>query len=380
MADPELVLLLRENLPAWNEWRLQSPNTIPFLRDADLRKAALKRAQLGGAELIGANLDAADLSRANLRGANLSEASLIGANLTGADLEGADLTAARLRGAKLKGTRLVGADLVGADLRRAILIEANLSEADLTQACLDGANLSSSELRAADLSRACIGCADFSDARFSSTVLADMDLTEATGLEFALHAGPSSLGLDTFFRSKGVIPEAFLRGVGLPDTFLRYAASLMDKAFEFRACRICYSAKDQSFAKILHTDLQAKNVRCWLAPEHFRTGDLFLPDNDADGGACHKVLLLLSKSSVGADWVQRKAEYLLKMESEQRHLFLLPVGLDKESVDAEAAWLTEVRRTRPMVDFSRWKENTLYRRAFGHLLRELQREPSLPTI
>lgn len=51
------------------------------------------------------------------------------------------------------------------------------------------------------------------------TFLADVDLTDAKGLEIVRHVEPSSIGVDTIFRSKGKIPEPFLRGAGVPEEF-----------------------------------------------------------------------------------------------------------------------------------------------------------------
>jgi hypothetical protein len=71
----------------------------------------------------------------------------------------------------------------------------------------------------------------------------------------------------------GRIPEAFLRGAGVPDEFIAYIRSLAGRGIEFYSCFISYSSKDQVFAERLHADLQAKGVRCWFAPEDMKIGD-----------------------------------------------------------------------------------------------------------
>ncbi len=114
------------------------------------------------------------LDGANLSGANLSEANLNGAELSGAELSGADLSSAYLMGADLRG-----ADLRGADLRRAQLRRARLYE----------------------------------------TVFANVDLSNARGLEDCNHLGPSIIDHRTLKQS-GELPLVFLRGCGLPDTFI----------------------------------------------------------------------------------------------------------------------------------------------------------------
>ena len=80
------------------------------------------------------------------------------------------------------------------------------------------------------------------------------------------HDGPSTIGVDTIYRSQGKIPEVFLRGAGLPDEFIAYIGSLVGRPIEFYSCFISYSGKDQEFADRLYEGLQNKGVRCWFAP------------------------------------------------------------------------------------------------------------------
>src|SRR5438477_1078660 len=96
--------------------------------------------------------------------------------------------------------------------------------------------------------------ADLSGAVLFHTILSNIDMSRIKGLEAVLHAGPSTIGLDTFFKSKGKIPEAFLRGAGVPDVFIQYAASLAGTPFEFYSCFISHSAKDEGFVQRLHAD------------------------------------------------------------------------------------------------------------------------------
>jgi uncharacterized protein YjbI with pentapeptide repeats len=127
-------------------------------------------------------------------------------------------------------------DPYNADTINADLTDINLSDADLTGADLSGA----------DVTRAILG----------RTIFGRNNLRETIGLD-----SPSTIGLDTFFRSEGRIPEFFLRGAGVPDIFIQYAASLTGAAFEFYSCFINYSGKDDTFVQRLYADLQAKGVR-----------------------------------------------------------------------------------------------------------------------
>src|SRR4051794_25198983 len=99
------------------------------------------------------------------------------------------------------------------------------------------------------------------DATLGGTTFAYVDLSAVKGLDSVRNAGPSSIGIDTFFLSKGKIPEVFRRGAGVPDSFIAYSKSLIGSAIEFYSCFISYSTHDQEFADRLYADLQANDVR-----------------------------------------------------------------------------------------------------------------------
>jgi hypothetical protein len=40
-------------------------------------------------------------------------------------------------------------------------------------------------------------------------------------LEQVHHSGPSSIGIETIYKSVGEIPEVFFRGAGVPDAFIK---------------------------------------------------------------------------------------------------------------------------------------------------------------
>jgi len=138
------------------------------------------------------------------------------------------MSSADLSFADLRGTNLRGADLSEADLSNA-----NLSNADLSDANLRGANLIE-----ADLDRATLDRAKFYAAKVGWTTFAKVDLSGVQGLETVKHGGPSTIGIDTVYWSQGNIPEAFLKGAGVDDTFITYIRSLVGKAIEYYSCFI----------------------------------------------------------------------------------------------------------------------------------------------
>jgi uncharacterized protein YjbI with pentapeptide repeats len=140
--------------------------------------------------LCGANLQRANLSMADLSNANLSGADLRWANLTGANLEGANLSNARLTNARLIDAILTNTRFRDSDLRGVIF-----DNTSFTRTMLDGALM-------------------------YRTVFGNVDLSAAQGLERVKHWGPSLLGLEATVRSKGSLPRAFLRGIGVPEALL----------------------------------------------------------------------------------------------------------------------------------------------------------------
>ena len=126
--------------------------------------------------------------------------------------------------------------------------EARLLRTDLTSANLTGTDLGKARLSEAILSHADLRNAELAGAKIGDTIFANTDIGYANGLEDVRHEGPSSIGIDTIYRSKGKIPESFLRGWGVPDNFIGYMDSLAGAAFEFYSCFISYSTREQDFA------------------------------------------------------------------------------------------------------------------------------------
>ena len=195
MANPEHLKIIKQGVKAWNDWKVDHPDIIP-----DLSGAYLCGRELRGIDLSGEPMSRADLYRADLRGAKLC-----GANLCEADFHRADLGQADLGRANLLGADLSGANLLGAELG-----EANLGDAILVGTIFGWSNLKGSQFKGAMLYETKFSCADLSSAR---------------GLDDCDHRGPSSLDHRTLMQS-GRLPLPFLRGCGLPDTFIEYLPSL----------------------------------------------------------------------------------------------------------------------------------------------------------
>lgn len=261
--------------------------------------------------------------------ADFSEADLSGADLLGADLEGANLTGANLKGANLFG-------------------------ANLTSANLDGTNLEGVSI--------------------AMTIFGNVDLSKVRGLGTVTHEAPSTIGIDTIYRSKGDLPEIFLRGAGVPEPFIANMKALIAamSPIEFYSCFISYSSKDQEFAERLHAELRSKNVRCWFAPEDLKIGDQLSPSFDEAIRVHDKLMVLLSENSVGSEWVEKEVETAFEKERRKKRTVLFPIRLDDAVMKTQQAWAADIRRTRHIGDFRGWKDHASYKKAFERLLRDLK--------
>ncbi|MEM9502980.1 MAG: TIR domain-containing protein [Cyanobacteria bacterium P01_E01_bin.43] len=252
------------------------------------------------------------------------------------------------------------------DLRDADLSGANLSGANLRDANLTGANLTGANLTGANLTGA-----NLSDVLFIETVFVDVDLSQIKGLTDCIHFGPSTLDHRTLSRS-GQLPTSFLRGVGLPDTFIDYIPSLFNQPLQFYSCFISYSHKDEAFAKRLHADLQDKGVRCWYAPEDLPIGEKIRVGIDQAIRKHDKLLLILSEHSVNSQWVESEVEAALEKERESHKLVLFPVRIDDTVMQNRDGWPRAVRNTRNIGNFCNWKDYDAYQQVFERLVRDLK--------
>lgn len=198
-----------------------------------------------------------------------------------------------------------------------------------------------------------------------------------TGLEAVTHEGPSTIGIDTLYKSHGNIPEAFLRGCGVPEQFIAYARSLIASPIEFYSCFISYSTRDQDFADRLYADLQARGVRCWFAPHDVKSGRKILEQIDEAIRVYDRLLLILSPASIASEWVTTEIAKARKREVRDKVRVLFPIRLvdfdtlrEWECFDADTG-KDSAREIREyyIPDFSCWKtDHDAYQRELARLI------------
>lgn len=303
MANEEQVAILEQGVAVWNHWRTKNPGVQIDLTYLDFPRT--------------------DLRYVDLSYADLSETGFMGANLGGADFEGANLTYVDFK----------------------------------------NANLTLTKLNRANFHRTFLNQADFSHAELSVTIFVDVDLSTVKGLEAVQHRAPSSIGIDTIYKSKGQIPEIFLRGCGVPDIFIEYMHDLTAKPFEFYSCFISYSHADAAFAQRLHDTLQGRGVRCWLDEKDARLGVPITHNIESGIRLTDKFLLCCSKESLGSGWVNFEIDLALHRETELRKeggdvWRIIPLDLDGHLFSS--AYSGEALRIRKRLagDFTGWKTDS----------------------
>ena len=368
------------------------------LRDSKLMRTDLGMADVGGADFGCADLNGADFRGANLKGANFNGALLDGANLRNADLHGGDLRTAKLvrvdlsradlrltnlssvdlRGSDLRGADLSGANLKGSSLMSASLHEADLKDADLSGVNLCGANLTDTRLRDADLTGALVG----------GTVFADLDLRHVKGLDTVRHASPSTVGTDTLARSRGRLPEAFLRGCGLSplevmaarlhDTSLsKEAVAALHKEMDARRAQsrpqrhrllISHSQQDDAFVEELRRLLVERDVYSWVGTHELKGT---LRERQSKLAIQHDVtlLLVLSLHSIQSDWAEHEVRVARKLEKDLGETVLCLISLDE-------GWKTPVWQGRILEDlpaekvlsFAHWRDRATMQQQLEKLI------------
>lgn len=349
MPSERHLAILEKGVHAWNEWRRENPTSIPNLNNADL----------GDAALSGINLARADLGRVRL----------VGANLSGANLLGASLSSARLRSANLRRAHLGLAYLAGATLQSAMLADAILSGADLFEA-----NFRKAELVGTDFTGAIMNATDFTETSLSA----------AKGLAEVQHDGPSIIGIDTIYLSKGRIPEVFLRGCGVPENLILYIPSLVgsEDGIQFYSSFISYSGTDEEFAKRLHGKMRDAHLRVWFAPEDVQGGKKLHEQIETAIRIFDKLLIVLSEASLRSEWVMDELRKGFKAERDTGKRKLFPVRLtDYETLERwecrdsmSGKDLAEEVRQYFIPDFSNWKDHDSFEAAFARLLKDLRAE------
>ena len=264
MAKQEDLARIRQGVKAWNDWMEETSRVAEEEMEALFQQEIENWSDpdFDASRDWTSNIDAIDPSDLSLED-TIYVADLSGAELTDLKLDGVMLWGTYLAGANLSGSSLKYAELRGSDLTKANLTDVNIAGADLTNALLRetklrGADLTSTKIQAADLEGA-----DFEGAYLYQTIFSDVDLSKSKNLDAVKNGGPSTIGIDTIYRSRAEIPESFLKKAGIPDSFMSLLREIKDSPKKYLDCFISYAEANDGFASKLRADLDSASVRVY---------------------------------------------------------------------------------------------------------------------
>lgn len=346
---------------------------------SNFTRARLTQASLENVQITNGNFKEADLTNASLKNARITKGNFINANLRGADLSGATLGFADFTNADLSDANLADAKILGGNFTSALLRQSDLSNALFFEVDLNDADLTQSRMGSTVIRNSTLCQTQFDLCFLSLTSFYNCDLSKAQGLENTLHSFPSSIGIDTVYKSAGNIPVAFLRKCGVPEDFIIYAKSLKANPIEFYSCFISFTEKDDAFSERLYNDMQAKGVRCWRWKEDAKWGRTLRKEIDEAVRYYDKLVVICSKDSLNAPAVLEEIERALDKEDVLKRKgdegeVLFPIRIDDHIFDG---WESElkVRLTKKNIgDFRNWNSDPeKYRTSVERLVRDLNR-------
>ncbi len=124
--------------------------------------------------------------------------------------------------------------------------------------------------------------------------------------------------IHTIYLSQSHIPDAFLRGIGAPNSLIIYTRSLDGHTTDYYKCFISYTSRDETFVRRLYADLQSNGVRFWFAPHDMRIGDELRSRIDESIRLHDKLLLELSEHSLNNIWVKKEVETAFEKEEHDK--------------------------------------------------------------
>lgn len=370
MVNKRQLNRFEQGVDDWNKWRQTNRNRKINLSEIKIGDAQLEGINLAGANLEGAvftnsNLNDADLSNANLKNCSLFSAELRRANLNGADLSNGYLNCANLREAQLRDANLSYTYLVGASLQQVDLSRSRLRHANLIQADFSGAQLHGAEIVRSNLLEAI-----FTGATMGETVLTQLDLSAVVDLEWVVHHAPCHI--DYYTLSHGVLPEAFLRGCGLPDDVIETLVEAKKPKKLPALCFISYAEADVEFGIRLHDTLQSAGFRCWMASEESKSIEKLTTENDQLNRVFDKLVLVVSKDALNSDWIEREVNAVLTREQAEEEEILLPIDIDNSTEGFGSEWLNNLKKQHEIIHFNNWNEKVGFVRALEVLVKKLK--------
>jgi len=162
------------------------------------------------------------------------------------------------------------------------------------------------------------------------------------------------------------------------DKFERFAMRDVSRLAPLSGLAISYSTANEAFAMRLKTDLQSKDVRCWLAPRGNRRRKTSHDNLRVTNSVRDRLLLVLSKQSMSSWWIKAEIAEAVAEEFDERRRVLFMVGLVAE---LDPAWIPFMADRGQLLvgyksfahDFSNWTDAESYRQELELLVKDLTR-------
>ena len=248
---------------------------------------------------------------------------------------------------------------------------------DLSGAFLCGAFLSDANLSEAILSRADLSGSDLSHAHPGWTIFGNLDLRtnhEGIGNNRSYRPLNHRYGHYHAFgrrHSRSVLARKQASPIPsspMPVPWRRTLSNTIRASLAIRA-------KTRSLPSGYTPIYKVRASVAGMPPKDMKTGDKIRHRIDESIRLYDKLLLVLSKHSIGSQWVEHEVETALAKEQKVKRTVLFPIRLDTTIMDMEQdGWPSEVRHTRHITDFTHWKQHDDYQKSLTRLLRDLQPE------
>lgn len=146
---------------------------------------------------------------------------------------------------------------------------------------------------------------------------------------------------------------------------------------EFPSCFISYSWNDKEFANRLCEDLEQVGVQCWLDAKELTVGASISGTIRKAIQAHDRVVVVLSQASVRSSWVRQEIKNASRLEQARKTPVLFPISLDQSLFLPSGKPHLAYLRDRLVLDFSGWRDQAKYQKAFSSLVRDLSVSASL---
>jgi hypothetical protein len=145
---------------------------------------------------------------------------------------------------------------------------------------------------------------------------------------------------------------------------------------------VSYAHRDEEFATRFRDGITAMGLRLWFDRDDWITEVSLLrfgstePDDEIKKvltraiERAYGVVILLSRNSVGSNWVEWEVDLALKI-GQDRHKFLSCVAIEPNILVNPPDWVSRAVGSRNIHDFSHWKDTNFFDEALKRFMEEV---------